>query len=437
LSQADPEHATSAEHELLCRVYGDAPLVRHRLDPSVSDFAFWAGRMDDRRGEVVFGLPMHDPKRGRVLVLTRQASYPPQVWRVPSGGIEHGEAASDAVLRESREELGLGVMITDYAGCILFEFAVGGAPIIFPSFCFLVQPIPAAETTLPCAGVTDGEINAWQAAATEDLPVVLERLSQLAQPWKDWGHYRAASTALAASCCWPAAAGPVESGPESWPLDVTLPLSPTTAVYPGDVALEVSRTLERAPGAQTGWQVSALHLGAHCGTHVDAPAHWLRGGGGVADIPWSRLCGPALVIDGRHATAARRPVTASDIRPWLAAYGVEAPAPPVIVIRQGLGEEHAVGRIPPEHCGLAPDAAELLAALGVAALGLEGLSVDPPDSEQAHRILLAAGIPLIEGLLLSGVAPGRYWLIAAPLRLIGAEAAPCRVLLWPAAWPWA
>ncbi len=189
-------------------------------------------------------------------------------------------------------------------------------------------------------------------------------------------------------------------------IDVTAPLGATTRVYPGDPPfhLEVAADPDRGDPAR----VSALHMGTHTGTHVDAPSHLPGGRGGVEVLPLQALIGPAVVV------AARGPVVGAAEARRLARRAI-----PRILFRGAPL--------------LSPEAAEQLAASRVRLVGTDGLSIDPADSRDfpAHRRLLGAGVVLLEGLDLSQAPPGRYTLFALPLLVPGADGAPARALLRP------
>jgi len=420
------------QHELLCRLFGAAPIVRHRLSEPVSDFSFWRRRLAERRGEVVFGLTASD---GSSMVLTHDRGHPaPDVFRVPSGGIDAGETAADSLSREVGEELGASFEVWRYAGLIQYLFTVDASTFAFESYCFLLRAPDASTSGSPppkslVSPPMGGEIDRWMLAGPEQLAVMSQRLAGLGGDWADWGAYRAASARLVARC-WQTARGQCSEG-SAWPRDLSLPVSPAMAVFPGDPRPQHRSLVERTEGHDQGWQVSTWQLPAHAGTHVDAPLHWLAHGIAVDKVPLSRLCGPALVVDCRAATASRRPVSLSDLRAGGLVESAHA-AGRIVLVRLGLGDELAKGSAPPEHLGLGAETAEALVASGALAVGIESLSVDPPGADaDAHRILLAAGLPVIEGLNLDGLGRGVYWLDAAPLRLVGSEAAPCRALLWP------
>lgn len=187
-------------------------------------------------------------------------------------------------------------------------------------------------------------------------------------------------------------------------LDVTRPLGPETRVYPGDppVRLRVVADIARGDPAR----VSVLTIGTHAGTHVDAPRHLDGAGSGVDGIPLGALVGPALVVQAAGPRVERR-----DIR------ALPRGAPPRILLR---------GRPV-----LAPGAARELVLRRVRLVGTDGPSLDPVGEPDllAHRILLSAGIALLEGLDLEEAPAGRYELIALPLLIPGADGAPARAIL--------
>ncbi len=186
-------------------------------------------------------------------------------------------------------------------------------------------------------------------------------------------------------------------------IDITLPLGPDTPVYPGDPPVEVTRL--REAGAGDAFALSRVTLGSHSGTHVDPPAHFLPGGLTVDALPLAPFIGPALVAD----VARGRPVTAADLAPFL-------PAARLLLRSGGMP--------------LTPAAARAVVTAGVRLVGVDGLSVAPAEAPgEVHRILLAAGVVIVEGLALAGVRPGRYTLICLPLKLQDGDGAPARAVL--------
>lgn len=207
---------------------------------------------------------------------------------------------------------------------------------------------------------------------------------------------------------------------EGW-LDVSVPIRTGMVHYPGNppVQLDFVRDLERGD-AET---LSHLSLSVHTGTHVDAPIHFLRNGAAVDQLPIDTLIGPARVIDVPDAEG----ITARHLTP----HGI------------GVGERILLRTRNSQRCWtsdefvadysyVCTDAAELLAEKHVRLLGIDYLSIGRGETNpQVHRILLGAGIVILEGLDLSEIAAGWHDLICLPLRLAGRDGAPARTLIRP------
>lgn len=153
-----------------------------------------------------------------------------------------------------------------------------------------------------------------------------------------------------------------------------------------------------------GCRVTLLAMSAHTGTHVDAPLHYFPGGRPVDDLAIDATVGRARVVaaPGGGAVGERQ---ARECRPQ-------------------RGERllfKAGGR-----ASLTAEAARVLAEAGIRAAGVDSLSV---GDETVHRILLEAGVVIIEALDLGAVDPGEYDLICLPLRIAGADGAPARAIL--------
>ncbi len=182
--------------------------------------------------------------------------------------------------------------------------------------------------------------------------------------------------------------------------DLTHPLGPGTPVFPGEppVAVHTVCDLDRGDG----YTARRLEMGSHAGTHVDAPAHLVRGGACLDMLPPGLWWGPAVAVR-LHALDA------------LALDGVER------VLVAGSRDGLTLGQ------------AERLAGAGVRLVGVEGPSVDPVRSRDlpAHRALLGAGAVVVENLRLEGVPLGPGVLACLPLSVAGGDGAPCRALWRP------
>lgn len=192
-----------------------------------------------------------------------------------------------------------------------------------------------------------------------------------------------------------------------------------TPAWPGDPAY--ARYLIMSHERGDGVEVSAITLSVHAGAHVDAPRHVLAGGTTVDSPPWDVLLGKCQVIP----LTGREVVTISDLEPWVERLGTR------VLLKTGFRPPTEV--FGPEYVSLDPPAAEWLVERGIRLVGVDTPSVDAFESEEltVHRILGTAGVWLLENLALAEVPPGEYELIALPLPLAGAEAAPVRALLRP------
>jgi arylformamidase len=188
-------------------------------------------------------------------------------------------------------------------------------------------------------------------------------------------------------------------------IDVSVPVRPGMVTYPGDPAVRLERVSSIADGEVA--NVSRLDFGVHSGTHVDAPLHFFEGAVGAEALPLDVLVGPCVVVDGLEPAA------------------VPAGAERVLfkTPNSRLWERDSFAG---DFVQLDGEAARALVANGVWLVGIDYLSI---GDEEAHRVLLAAGVVALEGLDLRGVEPGQYGLVCAPLKLVGSDGAPARVLL--------
>lgn len=203
--------------------------------------------------------------------------------------------------------------------------------------------------------------------------------------------------------------------------DISLTLTPTLPVWPGDPAVRLTQPshLERGDVCT----ITRLDISAHTGTHLDAPAHFIPGGSTVESLDLDVLIGPALVVDARGLG-------------YLTADALEALDIPQGVQRLLLRTDNSAiwqrgdAGFVNDFVAIDPSGATWLVEHGVKLVGIDYLSVAPfDDGTPTHRILLGAGIIAVEGLNLSSIAPGEYQLICLPIKIGGADGAPCRTVL--------
>jgi arylformamidase len=204
--------------------------------------------------------------------------------------------------------------------------------------------------------------------------------------------------------------------------DVSLPISESLVVWPSDPPIRITQPyhLDRGDSAT----VTRLDMGAHTGTHVDAPAHFIPGGSGVDGIDLHVLVGPALVVHAPEADALSADVLAALQIP---------PGTERVLFRTRNSERWArnfAREFAEDFVAIPDDGARWLVAHGARLVGIDYLSVGPfGATAPTHRTLLRAGVVPVEGLNLSGIAPGVYQLVCLPLRIVGADGAPARAIL--------
>jgi len=207
--------------------------------------------------------------------------------------------------------------------------------------------------------------------------------------------------------------------------DITVPVAPgETPTYPGDPGIEFEAWASIARGDPA--NVTMLHLGAHTGTHVDAPAHFIEGAPGLASLPLDALVGEARVVEIPPAAGA---VEESHV--GAAALGGAARV--LFKTRNSAFWENPRGRFRTDYAYIAPGAARALVAAGVRLVGFDYLSVEKfgSDDYPTHLALLSAGVVIVEGLDLRAVDAGLYELLCLPLKLAAGsgDGAPARAVL--------
>ncbi len=176
------------------------------------------------------------------------------------------------------------------------------------------------------------------------------------------------------------------------------------AVYPGDPGPERQVLSATADGDL--YNLTAFSMCAHNGTHIDAPFHFLHNGKTVEQLE------PEVFVGDCYVARHEGHVTAADAECILKKSG-------------GARRILIAGK-----ATVTLEAAEVFAGANIRLLGNESQSVGPEDAPMAvHLALLGRGVALLEGVVLSHVPEGRYLLSAAPLKLAGADGAPCRAIL--------
>ena len=202
-------------------------------------------------------------------------------------------------------------------------------------------------------------------------------------------------------------------------IDVSVPLDQSLASYPNNLpfSLEAIKRIARGDSSN----VSALHMSAHTGTHVDSPRHFYDDGTGTEALPLEMLIGRTRVIELRP----RGGITAEDLA------GIDLSEDVRLLIKTPNSKLWGDPEFHKDYAGVTESGAKYLVEHGIKVVGVDYLSVEvfKTPGAPAHHVLLAAGTIVIEGLNLRDVEPGVYEMLCLPLKVVGSDGAPARVVL--------
>lgn len=203
--------------------------------------------------------------------------------------------------------------------------------------------------------------------------------------------------------------------------DVSLTISESLTVWPGDPPVRITRPLHLDRGDS--YTVSRLNISAHTGTHVDAPAHFFGDGESVDALDLHVLVGPAWVAEALNVDA----VSAQTLQDLPIPAGTERL---LLRTRNSVRLARGDSSFHEDFVAITADGAGWLAERRVRLVGVDCLSVGAfADPLPAHHVLLAAGIVVVEGLDLRNIVPGAYELVCLPLKIAGGDGAPARAIL--------
>jgi arylformamidase len=202
--------------------------------------------------------------------------------------------------------------------------------------------------------------------------------------------------------------------------DISRPVTKGIPVWPGDTAYDFGFVARIAEGASV--NVGRVEMSVHTGAHTDAPLHFEDGAADIASVSLEPYLGPCAVVDVVGGAGGVTPE--------------HLPAEADALVK-GTGRllvrcyAHRPGAFDTHMRHATPALADWLHARGALLLGIDTDSMDAFDSKDlpAHHRLMRHGIAILEGIDLSAVRPGRYELVALPLRLVGADASPVRAVL--------
>jgi len=205
-------------------------------------------------------------------------------------------------------------------------------------------------------------------------------------------------------------------------IDITVTLHDDMVHWPTDPAVSIKRVHDMEQGY--GHNLSAISMGVHTGTHMDAPLHFIKQGRGIDQMPPDIAMGRARVIEIKDAES----IKPEELEQHHIRRGerilFRTPNSPDAWKSDAFIENFVF---------VSDEAARFLVQRGVKLVGVDYLSVGGyhVDGTQVHQILLGGGIWLLEGLDLSQVSAGYYDLVCLPLRIWQGDGAPARAILRP------
>lgn len=202
--------------------------------------------------------------------------------------------------------------------------------------------------------------------------------------------------------------------------DISEPIEPDTATFPGDNAFSQEWVMRMENGASC--NVSTIRMSVHVGTHTDAPLHYDPNGDDMASVGLESYLGRCRVVDVRGVGTPSL-IPAEALTPELLD-GAER-----ILLR--THDEHDHRTFDPHFPSLGGPAAKVLADAGIKLVGIDTPSMDDATNKDldGHQALYRRRVAILENLDLTGVPAGDYELIALPLRIVGCDSSPVRAIL--------
>lgn len=208
-------------------------------------------------------------------------------------------------------------------------------------------------------------------------------------------------------------------------IDISVPVSENTPVWQGDPPVKIHSGASIRAGDIA--NVSFLNMGAHTGTHIDAPVHFVEGRRGVDRLSLETLIGETRVVDFNGLTGE---IHYDDFEKA----GIpEGTSRLLCKTANSLLWSRFPGSFYKDFIGISESGAQWLVEHNVKLIGVDYLGVEKFDNVSAgapaHHKLLEAEVVIIEGLDLSDVDEGTYGLICLPIRFKDLDGAPCRAIL--------
>lgn len=199
--------------------------------------------------------------------------------------------------------------------------------------------------------------------------------------------------------------------------DVTRLISEDMTVYKDRESKKIKRTVV-ADYEKADYYESRMDMDMHCGTHIDAPLHMLKGGDTIEKYDLSKFIGDCKVFD---LTDVDEAIRKKDIE------NLDIQKDDIVIFKTKNSFDQGYN---PKFVYIEEDAAMYLSEKGIKTVGIDAMSIERDKKEHpSHKIILGANIGVIEDLYLKNVGQGQYFLSALPLNIRGSEASPIRAVL--------
>ena len=199
--------------------------------------------------------------------------------------------------------------------------------------------------------------------------------------------------------------------------DVTRLISEDMTVYKDRESKKIKRTVV-ADYEKADYYESRMDMDMHCGTHIDAPLHMIKGGDTIEKYDLSKFIGDCKVFD---LTDVDEAIRKKDIE------NLDIQKDDIVIFKTKNSFDQGYN---PKFVYIEEDAAMYLSEKGIKTVGIDAMSIERDKKEHpSHKIILGANIGVIEDLYLKNVGQGQYFLSALPLNIRGSEASPIRAVL--------
>ncbi|MFC1921365.1 cyclase family protein [Chloroflexota bacterium] len=214
-----------------------------------------------------------------------------------------------------------------------------------------------------------------------------------------------------------------EAGESGW-IDISIPVRHNMVHWPGDSEVEIVGLRDTDKGDTS--SLMSISFTNHCGTHVDAPHHFIAGGSTIDKMLPDATVGRARVIESKD----KESIKVEELIPYKIQRGER-----ILFKTAGYAEYYKDNSFYKDFVYIHPDAARYLVERGIRAVGIDYLSAGSFHqgalNAETHKTFLNNGVYIIEGLDLSKIKPGRYDLVCLPLLLEGGDGSPARAMLKP------